>query len=69
MLRGKKALKEIVENDSHYRNMEEDAYDVAAQYTNATELIEAKYFFKKDGKVDMCRAITELIADGRADGI
>ena len=38
------------------------------QYTNATELIEAKEYYEKDGAVDMCKALTELIADGKQEG-
>ncbi len=49
--------------------MEEDAFDVAVHYTNALELIDTKrYYTGKGGKVDMCRAIKELIADGREEG-
>ena len=49
--------------------MEEDAFDVAAHYTNAVELIESKNCYEgKDGKIDMCTAIKELIADGREEG-
>ncbi|MCI9148906.1 MAG: hypothetical protein HFI42_00200 [Lachnospiraceae bacterium] len=55
--------------DSYYRNMEEDAFDVVVQYINATELIGAKDFFRKGGRIDMCTAITKLIADGRDEGI
>ena len=40
------------------------------QYANAGELIKEKEAVKgKDGKVNMCRALTELIADGRNEGI
>ena len=49
--------------------MEEDAYDVVALYTNSTELVKAKDYRRKDGKIDMCRAITELIEDGRVEGM
>lgn len=66
----KEALTKLVESDDYYHNMEEDAFEVAAHYTNAQELIETKdYYSREDGKVDMCRAIKELIADGRAEGI
>ena len=64
----KKALQKLVESDAYYQNMEEDAYDVVALYTNSTELVQAKDYQRKDGKIDMCRAITELIEDGRAEG-
>ena len=42
----KNALKKLVETDEYYKNMEEDAFDVAVQYTNATELIETKEYYK-----------------------
>ncbi len=48
--------------------VKKDAFDVAVQYTNAKELIEAKEYYEKDGVVDMCKALTELIADGRQEG-
>ena len=64
----KKALKELVETDDYYKNMEEDAFDVAVQYTNATELIEAKEYYEKEGAVNMCKALTELIEDGKKEG-
>ncbi len=64
----KNALKKLVETDDYYKNMEEDAFDVAVQYTNATELIEAKEYYEKEGSVDMCQALTELLADERQEG-
>ena len=64
----KRALRQLVETDEYYKNMEEDAFDVAVQYTNAKELIEAKEYYEKDGAVDMCKALTELIEDGRNEG-
>lgn len=65
----KVALQKLVERDAYYHSMEEDAYDVVALYTNSTELVQAKNYQRKDGKIDMCRAITELIEDGRAAGM
>ena len=38
------------------------------QYTNATELIEAKEYYEKEGMIDMCKALTELIEDGKQEG-
>ena len=65
----KEKLKELVENDPAYQNLAEDAYDVIVQYANAGELIKEKEAVKgKDGRVNMCRALTELIADGRTQG-
>ncbi len=53
----KKALKELVESNDYYKDMDEDAFNVAVQYTNATELIEAKEYFKTEGGIDMCQAL------------
>lgn len=62
-------LRELVENDSEFRHLAEDAYDVIVQYANAPELLEQKENSTgKDGKVDMCKALKELIANGEARG-
>lgn len=65
----KKALWNLVANDSYYKKMEEDAFDVVAHYTNAAELAEVKSYYGKDGKVDMCKAIKDLIEEGREEGM
>ena len=65
----KDKLKDLVEKDDYYRNMEADAYDVVANYTKADDLITTKkYYEREDGKIDMCKAIKDLIADGREEG-
>lgn len=64
----KKALLELVEKDDYYRNMEEDAFDVVSHYTNAAELVETKEYYGKDGRIDMCKAIKDLMEDSRAEG-
>ncbi len=64
----KNALKDLVEQDEYYKCMEADAFEVAVQYTNATELIEVKEYYEEGGSVNMCQALTELIADGRMEG-
>ncbi len=64
----KKKLKKLVEDNEEYHNMEEDAYDVAAFFTRAKELIQMKQNYIQGGKVDMCQALTELINDGRMEG-
>lgn len=65
----KKALMQLVEKDTYYRHMEEDAFNVVVNYANATELAAAKDYYRKDGKVDMCTAIREMMADSREEGI
>jgi len=64
----KEKLKELVENDPVYKEMDEDAYDMAVEYTNAKELIAVKGYYGKDGRVDMCEALTALIKDGWKEG-
>ncbi len=65
----RKALAELVQNDKAYQAMEEDAYDVVTQYVKANRLVRIKDEYKgKDGKVNMCQALEELIEEGREEG-
>ena len=62
-------LAELVQKDKAYQAMEEDAYEVITQYVKAEELIQVKDEYRgKDGKVNMCQALKELIEEGRAEG-
>ena len=62
-------LCELMANDPAYQAMEPDTYDVIAAYTKTTELMQVKKYGEREGKVDMCRAITELIERGRREGM
>ena len=62
-------LRELVQSDEAYRAMEEDAYDVAVTFAKAEELLDVKRFHEKGGKVDMCKALTEMLADERMEGM
>lgn len=64
----KKKLKELVEQDAAFKEMDEEAYDVAVSFTGAEELVAVKKYHGKDGKVDMCKALTELLEDERIEG-
>ena len=65
----RKELAELVQNDKAYQAMEEDAYDVVTQYVKANRLVRIKDEYKgKDGKVNMCQALKELIEEGREEG-
>ncbi len=64
----RKALAELVQNDKSFQSMEEDAYELVTQYMKAEELIQVKDEYRKDGKVDMCQALKELIEEGRVEG-
>ncbi len=64
----KKALQKYVEKNDNFRHLKEDAYEVIAAYSNSDELkIRKQEFDTKEG-FDMCLAIKEMIADGKADG-
>ena len=65
----KEKLRKLVQNDPAYQNMAEDAYDMVVEYTHAEEMISVKKYYGKDGKVNMCEALTALIEDGRQEGI
>ena len=64
----KDKLRKAVESDPSYKEMDEDAYDMAAAYVKAEELIAVKKFYKKEGKVNMCKALKDLIEEGREEG-
>ncbi len=58
----------MVEKDPAYQSMEEDAFNVIVQYTAAQELVHVKEYYQEGEKVDMCKALTELIAQGKLEG-
>ncbi len=60
-------LRELMENDEAFRNMDEDAYDMAVSYTSATESVEQKKYHEQGGKVDMCEAI--FFIRGTGEGV
>ena len=62
-------LRELVEKDEAYKEMDEDAYDAAVTFAKAEELLEIKKFHEKGGKVDMCKALEDMLADERMEGI
>ena len=66
--RNKDKLRELVKNDPVYQTMEEEAFDVIIHYTNASELIGKKEDYRKEGSFDMCKAIQDLIEDGKTEG-
>ncbi len=59
----------LINNDRFFQNMEEDAYDMIATCSSIKELLSIKTFHRKDGKINMCQAIKELLADERRIGL
>lgn len=67
----KKKLAEYVQtNKSAFSDLNEQAYDMISCMSKSGELkeIKKKYQDKKGGKVNMCKAITDMIAEGRREG-
>lgn len=62
-------LKELVEGDSAYQELEEDAYDMIAAYTKAEKFVAIKDKYKEKEKVNMCQALNELLEDSRLTGV
>lgn len=64
----KNKLRKLVDSDSAYLKLDEDAYDMVALYTNTRELLRLKEQNREGDKVNMCQAITEMLQDERAEG-
>ena len=58
-----------MQNDPAYQEMDEAAYDMAAEYANAEGLIEMKKYQGKDGKVNMCKALEDMRAEALEEGL
>lgn len=65
----KRKLKELINNDPAYQELDEEAYDMIAACTHAARLVSVKKAYRKDGKIDMCQALDEMLADEREQGI
>ncbi len=66
----KARLHQLVEDDNAYRSLDEDAYDMISRYTNVFgNLKMTSKYVTEEGKVNMCKAMQELLADEREAGI
>ncbi len=65
----KKKLWELVEQEEAYRHMDKEAFDVVMTFTHSRELKAYRDRMEsKEEDLDMCQAITEMLADERAEG-
>ncbi len=64
----KKKLRELVEQEEAYRHMDKEAYDVAMTFTHSKELKAYRDKAENQEDLDMCQAITEMLADEREEG-
>ena len=58
----------LVQGNSAYQEMDEAAYDMVAEYANAEGLIEMKKYHGKGGKVNMCKALEDMVTESREEG-
>lgn len=66
---GMDILQYLQVNRSEYENLAEDTFDLLSVVTNAKELMDIKEKSKNEtGGINMCKAIQELINQGRAEG-
>jgi hypothetical protein len=65
----KEKLKQLVNSDAAYQDMEEDAYDMAAQYSGIHEIILAKdNHYEREGHLNMGSAVRKMIEEIREEG-
>ena len=65
----KEKLKELIENNAYFERMEEDAYDVVANYANIAESVAMKEYSMEGGKVNMCKGLRDWLEEEKAEGI
>ena len=66
---GSRIIPILVEGDPYYKAMELDAFEVVTKYANSENLIEPEDYIGKDGRGDVCKAITDLMNSSREQGM
>ncbi|MCM1246628.1 MAG: hypothetical protein NC293_13380 [Roseburia sp.] len=64
----KEGLSRYVKGNENFRHLQEDAYDVLSVYSRSKQLEIQKDEYETEEGFDMCRAIREMIEDGKAEG-
>lgn len=62
------SMRQLMTKDPEYGKMEEDAYNMAAAYTGSENLLAVKDDYIEGGRVNMCKAIDDLILKGKLEG-
>ena len=66
----KEELYRLVNSDSYYQHMDADAYEVVAKYAKLEDgTVKMDEYKRKDGKVDVCKGIRDLMEDSKREGI
>ena len=63
-----RSMRQLMAKDPEYGKMEEDAYNMAAAYTGSENLLAVKDDYIEGGRVNMCKAIDDLILKGKQEG-
>ena len=64
----KKKLKELIETDTSYQFLDEDACDMVTTYVGDEKMFKWKEKHKKGGKINMCQGLREWLEDEREEG-
>ena len=64
----KDALYRLVKSDAAYQTIDQEAFQVMSNYTHADQLIKQTEEHEEGERYNMCKAIDDLIEDGRIEG-
>ena len=64
----REALKQLTKQDPAFQSMEEDAYHMLALYAKAENLIGKVTEYRQGGKINMCKALEDMVEEGRQEG-
>ena len=65
----KETLYKLVNEDSYYQNMDEEAYEVISKYAKLKEdMVNIENYKGSKGGIDMCKGIRDLIEDSKEEG-
>lgn len=69
MAHDKAGFQQLIEQEDAYQCLDEDAYDMISRYTNVFDSRKmASKYITEEGKVNMCKAMKELLRDEREAG-
>ena len=64
----KDALYRLIKSDAAYQTIDQEAFQVMSNYTHADQLIKQTEEHEEGERYNMCKAIDDLIEDGRMEG-
>ena len=59
----------LQENEEEFTRLSEEAYDMISIFSHSKELVNSKKTIETEGGMNVCKAIQDMIADGREEGI